>query len=128
MRKVKIMIPGQRPRDVFMRPGETLLGLIKRLHTKSWPLLKAHDWYQNSKKIERLGVIVRNGDVLAGAPALSGTATPIAYVEIYGGRGPGKGYPLKFHDGMTLDQALSFAPDHIQKSADTAIAWEHQKD
>jgi hypothetical protein len=127
MRKVRILIPGHKPRDVFVRPGETMLGLFKRLHTKSWPLLKAQDWYQNSKKVESIGTIIRDGDVLAGVPSMGGRSNPIAYVEIYGGRGPGRGYPLAFHDWMTLEEALDFAPAHIKASAATAMAWEFKK-
>lgn len=136
MRKVTIMIVGQGPREVFVPGGETFLGLIKRLQTTTWPLLlKVSQWYQNSKPIDPWTfTVLRDGDILAGTPAVSGSpgpwpnGTPTAHVEIYGGRGPGKGYPLKFNDGMNLDDALIFAPDHIQKAASSAIAWGFEKD
>ena len=44
MNKVKIMVTGQRPREVFVRKGEDFVALLKRLDSKSWPLMRAEQW------------------------------------------------------------------------------------
>ena len=55
MNKIKIALTGHAPRDVFVRKGETFTALIKRLNSKSWPILEVDAWYHNCLPIKWKG-------------------------------------------------------------------------
>lgn len=123
MRKVKIMLTGGQPREVFVRPGETLLGLLKRLSSHDWPLLQVGTWYQNNKPVDRILTILRDGDVLAGAPRVSGSrilgSTPTCHLRL-----PGRAlFPLAFKIGDRLSDAIWKAPKDIRDAAAPVTAW-----
>lgn len=75
MNKVKIMITGSAPREFSTRPGETLRSLVARLSTRGFPLGRVGDWYCDSVVVPSTkAVILQDGMVLAGAPAMKPTS------------------------------------------------------
>lgn len=123
MRKVKIMLTAWMPREVFVRPGETFLGLLKRLSSHDWPLWKVENWYQNNEPVDRVLTILRDGDVLAGAATLSGSRilgdTPTCHLQLR----DRPLFPLAFKLGETLFDALQRAPKAIQEAAFWTPSW-----
>jgi len=130
MNKVKIMVTGQRPREVFVRKGEDFVALLKRLDSKSWPLMRAEQWYRNNKAlgirfapIERLRITPVDGDVFAGTPRVSGSrilgSTPTCHLRL-----PGRAlFPLAFKIGDRLSDAIWKAPKDIRDAAAPVTAW-----
>ena len=129
MRKIKIMLLGHTTREVFVRPGETFIGLTKRLNSDNWPLLRVRSWYHNNKQagLGRYLVIVRDGDVFAGVEPIRGSRilgdTPTCHLQL-----PGVAlFPLAFKIGESLAAALQRAPQRIQEAAVAVTTWRQDR-
>lgn len=112
MSKIKIMIMGCSPREVPIQPGETLRGVIKRLSRRDFPLGLVGVWYYDGAPVPSTKtLILRDGMVLAGSPAMSSTSFTIrcwgfewtAWAD------------LRYGDRMGLDSLLLRAVNYCLK-------------